>query len=169
MAQEQRHQGNFDNSEHNGNPQAAGELTLPEEAEVLIHLALEELVDILVDYPHHATYCFASITRLAHTDENISHLARRFGMWLWIKVLAFEIEEPLCFSELAAHFDIALREAETVIDELVRAGEFDMEWDEEGRLKLAPRMLKETVIYFAEQVLSGIEAAERAEGEDPEP
>jgi len=168
MAHQKRNQGNFGNPEHNGKPHAACELTLPEEAEVLIQLALEELADILVDYPHHATYCFASITRLAHTNENISYLARRFGMWLWMKVLAFEIEEPLCFSELAAHFDTELREAETVIDELVSAGEFNMEWNEEGQLKLAPCMLKETVIYFAEQVLSGIEDAEQAEGEDTE-
>lgn len=161
MAQQRRTPDSLGEPGHNGNSHADDGPTLPEEAESLIQIVFEEFEDVLGDYPHHATYCFASITRLAHTDENLSHLARRVGMWLWIKVLSFEIESPLSLKELAEHFDIGTKALRTVIDELVRAGEFDMEWHRKGQIKLAPRMLRETVIYFAEQVLSGIEEAER--------
>ena len=163
MAHERR---NFSFGEpgHNGNHHgdAMDELSLPEEAAFLIQLAFEELEDVLIDYPHHGTYCFAAITRLAHPEIELSFIARRIGMWLWMEVLVFQIEEPLSLSELAEHFDIPQEVLENALDELVSAQEFEMEWKEKGEVKLAPRLLSETVIHFAEQVLGGIEDAERA-------
>ena len=89
MRKKKKKQGNFDNSEQNDSPAVSDELTLAEEAGFLIHIAFEEFEEIIINYPHHAAYCFASITRLADTTENLSHFTRRLGMWLWIEVLAF--------------------------------------------------------------------------------
>lgn len=162
MAQEQR---NFSFGEpgHNGNHHgdAMDEFPLPEEASFLIQLAFEELEEILIDYPHHGTYCFAAITRLAHPDLELSTIARRVGMWLWMEVLAFQTEEPLSLSELAEHFNITQEVFENALDELVSAKEFQMEWKEKDEVKLVPSLLSETIIHFAEQVLAGIEDAER--------
>ena len=164
MRHKKRHQDNFGNSEQNGNPPVPEELTLPEEAIFLIQLIFEEFEEIIINYPHHAGYCLASITRLVDTSENLSQFARRLGMWLWIEVLAFQIEEPLDLTELAEHFEIDQKAIQTGISELVNAEEFEIEWEREGHIKLVPRMLKETVILFAEQVLNGIEASEQEEG-----
>ena len=62
---------------------------------------------------------------------------------------------------------MVLDSAHAGIDELVNAKEFEIEWEREGHIKLVPRMLKETVIHFAEQVLSGIEAGKHEEGAEP--
>lgn len=167
MTQKKRNHSNFSNSERNGNPPVPDELTLPEEALFLIQLIFEEFEEIMINYPHHAAYCLASITRLVDTTQNLSLSARRLGMWLWIEVLAFQTEEPLDLTELAEHFDLDQNAIQTGIDELVNAEEFEIEWEREGHIKLVPRMLKETVIHFAEQVLSGIEAGEQEEGVEP--
>ena len=164
MRKKKLNQSNFDPSEQNGNPPVPEELTLPEEAIFLIQLIFEEFEEIIINYPHHAAYCLASITRLVHTTENLSQFARRLGMWLWIEVLAFQTEEPLDLTELGEHFEIDQKAIQTGISELVNAEEFEIEWEREGHIKLVPRMLKETVIHFAEQVLSGIEAGEQEEG-----
>lgn len=166
MRKKKRDQGNFDHSEQNGNPPAPEELTLPEEATFLIHLIFEEggFEDLLMNYPHHAAYCFASITRLAETTADVSHFARRLGMWLWFEVFSFQIEEPLSLKELAEHFDTDVKTIQNAIDELVKIRDFDVEWQERDDIKLIPRMSKETVLNFAEQVLSGIEAGEQEEG-----
>ena len=66
--------------------------------------------------------------------------------------------------ELAEHFDTDVETVQTGINELVKTGHFKMEWEQQDQIKLVPRMLKETVIHFAEQVLSGIEAGEKEEG-----
>lgn len=162
MAQEQR-KFSFGEPGHNGNPpaDAIDEFSLPEEASFLIHLAFEELEEVLMDYPHHGTYCFAAITRLVHTEVELSTLARRIGMWLWMEVLAFQTEEPLSISELAEHFSISPGDFEDALDELLDAEEFELEWKEKDEVKLVPRLLAETIIHFAEQVLGGIEEAER--------
>ena len=162
MAQE--NQNNFGHPEQNGNDLGTQELTLSEEATFLIRLVFEEFEELLSDYPHHAAYCFASITHLADTTENLSDFARRLGMWLWIEVLSFQTEEPLSLSELVEHFEADVTTVQTGIDELVKAGEFKMEWQQENKIKLAPRMSKETVIHFAAQVLNGIEMGEQEEG-----
>ena len=167
MKEKKQNQSNLDNSEQNGNPPVSDELTLPEEAMFLIQLIFEEFEEILINYPHHAGYCLASITRLVDTTENLSQFARRLGMWLWIEVLAFQTEEPLNLTELAEHFETDQDTVQTGIDELVNAEEFEVEWEREGHIKLVPRMLKETVIHFAEQVLSGIRAGEQEEGVVP--
>ncbi len=159
----------FGGPEHNGDyADALEDFSLPEEAAFLIQLAFEELEEVLADYPHHGTYCFAAITRLVHTEVELSPLARRIGMWLWMEVLAFQIEEPLSISELAEHFEVLPKTVENVIDELAKAKEFEVEWKEKDEIKLAPRLLGETVIHFAEQVLSGIEESERALQEEKE-
>ena len=88
-------------------------------------------------------------------------------MWLWIEVLSFQTEEPLSLSELAGHFETDVKTVQKGIDELVKTEQFKMEWKQEDTVKLAPRMIKETVIHFAEQVLSGIEMGEREEGAAP--
>ena len=162
-----KNQGNFGDLGQNGNPSIPDELTLPEEATFLIQLIFEEFEEIIINYPHHAGYCLASITHLIDTTENLSHFARRLGMWLWIEVLAFQIEEPLDLTELAEHFEINQESIHAGIDELVSAEEFEIEWEREGHIKLVPRMLKETVIHFAEQVLSGIKAGKHEEGVAP--
>ena len=167
MKQKKKNQGNFDNSEQNGNPLDSDELTLAEEAGFLIHIAFEEFEEIIINYPHHAAYCFASITRLADTTENLSHFTRRLGMWLWIEVLAFQTEEPLDLMEFVEQFEIDLETIETGINELVTAEEFKIEWEQEKQIKLVPRMSKETVIHFAERVLSGIRAGKQEEGVEP--
>ena len=167
MTQATQNQNNLGNSAQNGNPPVPEELTLAEEATFLIQLTFEEFEEIIVNYPHHAAYCFASITHLAETTENLSHFARRLGMWLWIEVLAFQIEEPLDLTKLVEHFETDPETVQTGIDELVNAKEFEIEWEREGQIKLAPRMSKETVIYFAEQVLNGIMAGKREEGVEP--
>ena len=164
MKQKKQNKDNSDDSKQNGNPPVPDELTLPEEAMFLIQLIFEEFEEIMINYPHHAAYCLASITRLVDTTENLSQFARRLGMWLWIEVLAFQIEEPLDLTELADHFEIDQDAIQTGIDELVNVEEFEVEWEREGHIKLVPRMLKETVIHFAEQVLSGIRAGEQEEG-----
>ncbi|MYC77830.1 SMC-Scp complex subunit ScpB [Candidatus Poribacteria bacterium] len=164
MTQKKRNHGNLSNSEQNGNPPVPNELTLREEGLFLIQLIFEEFEEIIINYPHHAAYCLASITRLVDTAENLPQFARRLGMWLWIEVLAFQTEEPLDLTELAEHFEIDREAIQTGIDDLVNAEEFGIEWEREGHIKLVPRMLKETVIHFAEQVLSGIEAGEQEEG-----
>lgn len=166
MTKKKQNQSSFDNSQQNGNPLVPDELTLAEEAEFLIHLIFEEggFEDLLMNYPHHAAYCFASITRLADTTANVSHFARRLGMWLWFEVFSFQTEEPLSLRELAEHFDTSVKTIQNAIDELVKIRDFDIEWQERDDIKLIPRMSKETVLNFAERVLSGIEAGEREEG-----
>ena len=163
MGQERRDKSSFSNLEHNGNHPDLEELTPPEEAAFLIQLIFEEFEEILTNYPHHAAYCFASITRLASTTENLSRFARRLGMWLWIEVLAFQIEEPLSLDKLAEHFETDAETVQTGIDELEHIREFEMEWKLKERIKLVPRMSKETVTHFADQVLTGIEAREQGE------
>lgn len=160
---EQEKQDILGNSEQNGNPLGSHELTLSEEAAFLIRLVFEEFEELLSDYPHHAAYCFASITHLSDTAEDLSHFARRLGMWLWIEVLSFQTEEPLSLHELAEHFETDEKTVQAGIDELVKAGQFKMEWKQENKIKMAPRMLKETVIHFAEQVLNGIKIGEQEE------
>lgn len=167
MTQKKRTQSTFGNPGQNGNPSVPEELTLPEEAMFLIQLIFEEFEEIIINYPHHAAYCLASITRLVDTTENLSQFARRLGMWLWIEVLAFQTEEPLDLTELAEHFEIDQDTVQTGLDELISAEEFEIEWEREGHIKLVPRMLKETVIHFAGQVLHGIEAGEQEEGVVP--
>ncbi len=167
MAQEQQNEGHFGNSEQNGNGSVSDELTLSEEAAFLIHLIFEEFDELLNDYPHHAAYCFASIIHLSETTEDLSHFARRLGMWLWIEVLSFQIEEPLSLRKLAEHFDTNAKNVQTGINELVKTGQFKIEWERSNQIKLAPRMIKETVMRFAEQVLSGLEAGEREGGVSP--
>lgn len=164
MGQEQRDQSNLGNPGQNGNHLDLEELTPPEEASLLIQLVFEEFEEILMNYPHHAAYCFASISCLANTTENLSHFARRLGMWLWVEVLSFQIEEPVSLDELAEHFETDMETVQTGINELEGIREFEMEWELSGRIKLIPRMSKRTVIRFAEQVLRGIEAGERGEG-----
>ncbi len=160
MKEKKQNQSSLDNSEQNGSPAVSDELTLPEEAMFLIQLIFEEFEEILINYPHHASYCLASITRLVDTTENLSQFTRRLGMWLWIEVLAFQTEEPLDLTELAEHFETDQDAIEIGIRELVKSEEFEIEWEREGHIKLVPRMLKETVIHFAEQVLNGIKAGE---------
>ena len=167
MEQKKPNQDNFSDPGQNGNHLDIEELTLSEEAAFLIQLIFEEFEELLNDYPHHAAYCFASIIHLSDTAENLSHFARRLGMWLWIEVLSFQTEEPLSLSELADHFETDVKTVQTGIDELAKAGQFKMEWQQENTIKLAPRMLKETVIHFAEQVLKGIKMGEQEEGAAP--
>ena len=164
MKQKKRNQGNFDNSEQNGNSSVSDELTLAEEAGFLIQIAFEEFEEIVINYPHHAAYCFASITRLVDTTENLSYFTRRLGMWLWIEVLAFQTEEPLDLTEFVEQFEMDVETIQTGINELVNAEEFQIEWEQEKQIKLVPRMAKETVIHFAERVLSGIRAGKQEEG-----
>lgn len=164
MKKKEQNQSNLNNSEQNGNPSDSDELTLSEEAALLIQLIFEEFEELLNDYPHHAAYCFASIIHLSETTEDLSHFARRLGMWLWIEVLSFQIEEPLSLRKLAEHFDTNVKNIQTGINELVKTGQFKIEWKRRNQIKLAPRMIKETVIHFAEQVLSGLEAGESEEG-----
>lgn len=164
MKQKKQNQSNLDNSEQNGSPSVSDELTLAEEAGFLIQIAFEEFEEIIINYPHHAAYCFASITRLVDTTENLSHFTRRLGMWLWIEVLAFQTEEPLDLAEFVEQFEVDLKSIQTGINELVNTKEFEIEWEQEKQIKLVPRMSKETVIHFAEQVLSGIRAGKHAEG-----
>ena len=164
---------NFAKPGQNGNP-LEEELTLSEEAALLIRLILEQngeddgFKDILMNYPHHAAYCFAAITRLADTTAEVSHFARRLGMWLWVEVFSFAIEEPLSIRRLAKHFDTDAKTVQNAIDELVKIRDFDIEWHEKNKIKLIPRMSEETVRNFAERVLSGIEAG-RKEQEGAEP
>ena len=134
--------------EQNGNPLNSDEPTLSEEATLLIQIIFEEFEETLVNYPHHAAYCFASITHLTDTTENLSYFARRLGMWLWLEVLAFQIEEPLDLTELAEYFETDLDTVQTGINELVNAEKFQVEWQRERHLKLAPRMSKESVLRF---------------------
>ena len=164
MKKQKQNQSNLDNSEQNGSPSVSDELTLAEEAGFLIQIAFEEFEEIIINYPHHAAYCFASITRLVETTENLSHFTRRLGMWLWIEVLAFQTEEPLDLTEFVKQFEIDLESIQTGINELVNTKEFEIEWEQEKQIKLVPRMSKETVIHFAEQVLSGIRAGKQEEG-----
>ena len=143
------------------------ELTLSDEAAFLIGLVFEEFEDLLNDYPHHAAYCFSSIIHLSDTAEDLSHFARRLGMWLWIEVLSFQTEEPLSLSKLADHFETDVKTIQNGINELIKTGQFKMEWKQRNKIKLVPRMLKETVLRFAEQVVSGIEIGEQEEGAEP--
>lgn len=167
MEHEKQNGNNFGAPEKNGNHLDIEELTLSEEAAFLIQLIFEEFEELLNDYPHHAAYCFASIIHLSDTAENLSHFARRLGMWLWIEVLSFQTEEPLNLGDLAEHFETDVKTVQSGIDELVETGQFKMEWKQQNKIKLAPRMLKETVIHFAEQVVSGIEMGEQEEGAEP--
>lgn len=167
MEQEHRDKSSCGSPEHNGNHPDSEELTPSEEAVFLIQLIFEEFEEILTNYPHHAAYCFASITRLASTTEKLSYFARRLGMWLWIEVLSFQIEEPLSLDKLAEHFETDTETVQTGIEELEKIKEFEMEWELKGRIKLIPRMSKETVTHFANQVLSGIEAGEQEERAEP--
>ena len=167
MKQKKQNQGDFDTSQQNGNSLVSDELTLAEEAGFLIQIAFEEFEEIIINYPHHAAYCFASITRLVDTTENLSHFTRRLGMWLWIEVLAFQTEEPLDLTEFVEQFEVDLETIETGINELVNTKEFEIEWEQEKQVKLVPRMSQETVIHFAEQVLSGIRAGKQEEGVEP--
>ena len=160
----------FGEPEENGNHLDIEELTLSEEAAILISLVFEQdgeddgFKTLLMNYPHHAAYCFAAITRLAETTVEVSHFARRLGMWLWIEVFSFQIEEPLSIRKLAKHFDTNAKAIKDGIDELVKIRDFDIEWQEKNMIKLIPRMSKETVLNFAERVLSGIEAGQKEEG-----
>lgn len=167
MKHEKQNGNNFGEPEQNGHHLDGEELTLPEEAAFLIELIFEEFEELLNDYPHHAAYCFASIMHLVDTAEGLSHFTRRLGMWLWIEVLSFQTEEPLNLTELAKHFETDVKTVQSGIDELVETGQFKMEWKQQNKIKLAPRMLKETVIRFAEQVVSGIEMGEQEEGAEP--
>ena len=167
MAQEAQDQSNFGDSEPKGNLPIPGAPTPSEEATFLIQLIFEEFEEIIINYPHHAAYCFASITHLAETTENLSHFSRRLGMWLWIEVLAFQIEEPLALMKFVEHFETDLTTIQSGINELANAQEFEIEWEREGQIKLVPRMSKETVIHFAEQVLKGIKMGEHEEGVEP--
>ena len=167
MEHKKLNRNNSDDPEQNGNHLDIEELTLSEEAAFLIQLIFEEFEELLNDYPHHAAYCFASIIHLSDTAENLSDFARRLGMWLWIEVLSFQTEDPLNLGELAKHFETDEKTVQIGIDELVAAGQFKMEWKQQNKIKLAPRMLKETVIHFAEQVLNGIEMGEQEEGAEP--
>ncbi len=167
MKHEKQNEDNFGDIEQNGDHLDVEELTLSEEAAFLIQLIFEEFEELLNDYPHHAAYCFASIIHLSDTAENLSDFARRLGMWLWIEVLSFQTEEPLNLGKLAKHFETDVKTVQSGIDELVETGQFKMEWKQQNKIKLAPRMLKETVIHFAEQVVSGIEMGEQEEGADP--
>ncbi|RKU19247.1 hypothetical protein C6500_11140 [Candidatus Poribacteria bacterium] len=167
MKQKKQNQSNLDNSEQNGSPSVSDELTLAEEAGFLIQIAFEEFEEIIINYPHHAAYCFASITRLVETTENLSHFTRQLGMWLWIEVLAFQIEEPLDLAEFVEQFEVDLKSIQAGINELVSMKEFEIEWEQEKQIKLVPRMAQETVIHFAEQVLSGIRAGKNEEGVEP--
>ena len=167
MAQAAQDQSNLDGSKQNSNHPVPEVPTPSEEATFLIQLTFEEFEEIIINYPHHAAYCFASITHLAETTENLSHFARRLGMWLWIEVLAFQIEEPLEFTKFVEHFETDLETVQAGINELVNAEEFEIEWEREGHIKLTPRISKETVIHFAEQVLNGIKAGEYEEGVKP--
>ena len=88
-------------------------------------------------------------------------------MWLWIEVLAFQTEEPLDLTAFVEQFEIDVETIETGINELVTAEEFKIEWEQEKQIKLVPRMAKETVIHFAERVLSGIRAGKQEEGAEP--
>ena len=164
MKNERQNRNPFGEPGQNGNHLDIEELTLSEEAAFLIQLIFEEFEELIVNYPHHAAYCFASITHLADTAENLSRFARRLGMWLWIEVLSFQTEEPLSLTELAEHFETDVKTVQAGINELVEAKQFKMDWEQQDHIKLAPRMLKETVIHFAEQILSGIEAGEQEEG-----
>ncbi|MDE0400174.1 MAG: hypothetical protein OXL96_20450 [Candidatus Poribacteria bacterium] len=167
MEKKKQNRNNFGDPGQNGNPLDIGELTLSEEAAFLIQLIFEEFEELLNDYPHHAAYCFASIIHLSDTDEDLSHFARRLGMWLWIEVLSFQTEEPLSLRKLADHFETDVKTVQNGIDELVKTGQFEMEWKHQNKIKLVPRMLKETVLRFAEQVVSGIEAGKQEEGATP--
>lgn len=158
---------NFGEPGQNGNHLDIEELTLSEEAAFLIGLIFEEFEELLNDYPHHAAYCFASIIHLSDTAEDLSRFARRLGMWLWIEVLSFQTEEPLSLRKLADHFETDVKTVQNGIDELVKTGQFEMEWKHRNKIKLVPRMLKETVIRFAEQVVTGIEMGEQEEGAKP--
>ncbi|RKU20655.1 hypothetical protein C6503_05530 [Candidatus Poribacteria bacterium] len=164
MEQKKQNRNNFGDPGQNGNPLDIGELTLSEEAAFLIQLIFEEFEELLNDYPHHAAYCFASIIHLSDTAGDLSHFARRLGMWLWIEVLSFQTEEPLSLRKLADHFETDVKTVQNGIDELVKTGQFEMEWKHRNKIKLVPRMLKETVLRFAEQVVSGIEMGEQEEG-----
>ena len=155
---------NFSKPGQNGNHMDIEELTLSDEAAFLIGLIFEEFEDLLNDYPHHAAYCFSSIIHLSDTAEDLSHFARRLGMWLWIEVLSFQTEEPLSLSKLADHFETDVKTIQNGINELIKTGQFKMEWKQRNKIKLVPRMLKETVLRFAEQVVSGIEIGEQEEG-----
>ncbi len=167
MKQKKLNSDNFGDSGQNGNPLDIGELTLSEEAAFLIQLIFEEFEELLNDYPHHAAYCFASIIHLSDTAEDLPRFARRLGMWLWIEVLSFQTEEPLSLRKLAEHFETDVKTVQNGIDELVKTGQFEMEWKHRNKIKLVPRMLKETVLRFAEQVVSGIEMGEQEEGAEP--
>ncbi|MDE0017641.1 MAG: hypothetical protein OXU51_15775 [Candidatus Poribacteria bacterium] len=158
---------NFGEPGQNGNHLDIEELTLSEEAAFLIQLIFEEFEELLNDYPHHAAYCFASIIHLSDTAEDLSRFARRLGMWLWIEVLSFQTEEPLSLPKLADHFETDVKTVQNGIDELVKTGQFEMEWKHRNKIKLVPRMLKETVLRFAEQVVTGIEMGEQEEGAEP--
>ncbi len=159
MAQEPRI--NIDSLEQNGNHLDIEELTPPEEAAFLICFAFEKLEEIIMNYPHHAAYCFAAITHLAGTNKNISDFTRRLGMSLWMEVLTFHIEEPLSLKELAEHLETDAEVVLKGVDALVEIREFDIEWKREGQIKLVPRMSIETVTQFSEHVISGIEAGQR--------
>ena len=172
MKHKKQNGNNFAEPGQNGNP-LEEKLTLSEEAALLIRLIFEQngdddgFKDILMNYPHHAAYCFAAMTRLADTTADVSHFARRLGMWLWVEVFCFAIEEPLSIRKLAKHFDTNAKAVQNAIDELVKIRDFDIEWHEKNQIKLIPRMSKETVLNFAEKVLSGIEAGEQEEGAEP--
>lgn len=163
MAQAPRNQDNTQNGNH---PDLEG-LTPPEEAALLIRFAFEEFEEIIMNYPHHAAYCFAAITRLAGTTEDLSNFVRRVGMSLWIEVLAFQIEEPLNLKEIAEHLETDVETVLKGVDKLVEIREFDIEWKRKQQIKLIPRMSKETVAQFAEHVISGIEAGQREMGMEP--
>ena len=164
---------NFAEPGQNGNP-VEEEWTLLDEASLLIHLILEQddeddgFQDILMNYPHHAAYCLAAITRLVDTTADISHFARRLGMWLWLEVFSFTIEEPLSIRRLAKHLDTNAKTIRDAIDELVKIRDFDIEWEKKNRIKLIPRTSEETVRLFAEKVLSGLKAGRKEQGVEPE-
>ena len=81
--------------------------------------------------------------------------------------MLFQTEEPLDLAKFVEQFEIDVETIETGINELVTAEEFKIEWEQEKQIKLVPRMAKETVIHFAERVLSGIRAGKQEEGAEP--
>ena len=151
------------NSEGNGSPRSPETLTLSGEAELLIHLAFEGGEEIIVQYPHHAAYCFASIACLVQKVEGLTDFERRVGMWLWMEVLTFQTEEALDCDALAEHFETDTATIRAAIDALVNAKQFKVEWSMNADVKVVPRLTKESVLLFAEQVLEGIETGEREE------
>ena len=167
MRHENRNRDIFGSSEQQAVDPVPEGLTLTEEAESLIQLIFQEFEETIINYPHHVAYCLSSIIHLSETTGGLSHFAQRLGMWLWIEVLAFQVEEPVSLLKLAEHFDTEPETIQSGIEELAAAKEFKIEWQTEMDIKLVPRMSKGTVLHFAEQALGAIAAVEQEEGASP--